>query len=100
MRNKQDSYEHAFRGNTGEASHPFSNRYRLESWQQSLQENALSFRKALLVHRDGARLHIGTSPTPPGLERSVRRNYAVYAMQGFQSSEALFILQSHQPFLR
>ncbi|HDX9012061.1 TPA: tetracycline resistance transcriptional repressor TetR(E), partial [Aeromonas dhakensis] len=36
-----------------------------ESWQQFLQENALSFRKALLVHRDGARLHIGTSPTPP-----------------------------------
>lgn len=55
-----------------------------ESWQQFLQENALSFRKALLVHRDGARLHIGTSPTPPSLNKQ-RRNYAVYAMQGFRS---------------
>lgn len=34
-----------------------------ETWQQFLCHNALSFRRALLSHRDGAKVHLGTRPT-------------------------------------
>ncbi len=34
-----------------------------ESWQDFLRHNALSFRRALLSHRDGARAHLGTRPS-------------------------------------
>ena len=36
-----------------------------EDWRVFLKENALSFRKALLSYRDGARIHAGTRPTEP-----------------------------------
>ena len=36
-----------------------------EDWRVFLKENALSFRKALLSYRDGARMHAGTRPTEP-----------------------------------
>ena len=36
-----------------------------EDWRVFLKENALSFRKALLSYRDGARIHAGTRPTKP-----------------------------------
>ncbi|AHV37589.1 tetracycline resistance transcriptional repressor TetR [Citrobacter freundii] len=68
-----------------------------ESWQQFLQENALSFRKALLVHRDGARLHIGTSPTPPQFEQA-EAQLRCLCDAGFSVEEALFILQSISHF--
>lgn len=67
-----------------------------ESWQQFLQENALSFRKALLVHRDGARLHIGTSPTPPQFEQA-EAQLRCLCDAGFSVEEALFILQPDYP---
>ena len=35
-----------------------------EDWREFLKENALSFRKALLAYRDGARIHAGTRPEP------------------------------------
>lgn len=68
-----------------------------ESWQQFLQENALSFRKALLVHRDGARLHIGTSPTPPQFEQA-EAQLRCLCDAGFSVEEALFILKSISHF--
>ncbi|WP_369308748.1 tetracycline resistance transcriptional repressor TetR [Providencia rettgeri] len=33
-----------------------------ESWQDFLRNNALSFRRALLSYRDGAKVHLGTRP--------------------------------------
>lgn len=33
-----------------------------ESWQSFLRNNAVSFRRALLSYRDGARVHLGTRP--------------------------------------
>lgn len=36
-----------------------------EDWKVFLKENALSFRKALLSYRDGARVHAGTRPSEP-----------------------------------
>src|ERR1700749_4776293 len=35
-----------------------------EPWQDWLHADGRSFRKALLAHRDGARLHAGTRPGP------------------------------------
>ncbi|AUT71589.1 tetracycline resistance transcriptional repressor TetR [Paraburkholderia hospita] len=35
-----------------------------EDWRAFLKANALSFRKALLAYRDGARIHAGTRPAP------------------------------------
>lgn len=34
-----------------------------ESWQEFLRHNALSFRRALLSYRDGAKVHLGTRPS-------------------------------------
>jgi TetR/AcrR family tetracycline transcriptional repressor len=39
-----------------------------EDWRVFLKENALSFRRALLSYRDGARIHAGTRPTEPHFE--------------------------------
>ncbi|HEM8292147.1 MULTISPECIES: tetracycline resistance transcriptional repressor TetR [Providencia] len=34
-----------------------------ETWQEFLRNNALSFRRALLSYRDGAKVHLGTRPS-------------------------------------
>ncbi|EKT59060.1 tetracycline resistance transcriptional repressor TetR [Providencia rettgeri] len=34
-----------------------------ETWQEFLRHNALSFRRALLSYRDGAKVHLGTRPS-------------------------------------
>ncbi|EPL6453815.1 MULTISPECIES: tetracycline resistance transcriptional repressor TetR [Providencia] len=34
-----------------------------ETWQAFLRNNALSFRRALLSYRDGAKVHLGTRPS-------------------------------------
>jgi TetR/AcrR family transcriptional regulator, tetracycline repressor protein len=40
-----------------------------EDWRDWFLENTRSFRRTLLMHRDGARLHAGTSPGMPDLDR-------------------------------
>ncbi len=35
-----------------------------ETWQVFMRNNALSFRRALLSYRDGAKVHLGTCPSP------------------------------------
>ncbi|HBO24471.1 tetracycline resistance transcriptional repressor TetR [Providencia sp.] len=35
-----------------------------ETWQVFMRNNALSFRRALLSYRDGAKVHLGTRPSP------------------------------------
>ncbi len=44
-----------------------------DDWQDWFLENYRSFRRALLQHRDGARLHAGTFPSTEGLDRLLRK---------------------------
>jgi len=43
------------------------------NWQEWFMENYRSFRRTLLEHRDGARLHAGTFPSAEGLDRLLRK---------------------------
>jgi TetR/AcrR family tetracycline transcriptional repressor len=44
-----------------------------EDWKEWFLENYRSFRRTLLQHRDGARLHAGTFPSAEGLDRLLRK---------------------------
>lgn len=60
-------------------------------WTSWLADNARSFRRALLAHRDGALLHAGTSPTRVGGETFYPK--LVYLVRaGFTEAEAAMIL--------
>jgi TetR/AcrR family tetracycline transcriptional repressor len=41
-----------------------------DDWREWFEENAQSFRRTLLLRRDGARLHAGSRPAGTGLERT------------------------------
>lgn len=44
-----------------------------DDWRDWLAENSRSFRRALLAHRDGARLHAGTAPQGADLSRALHK---------------------------
>lgn len=44
-----------------------------DDWRDWLAENSRSFRRALLAHRDGARLHAGTTPQGVDLSRALHK---------------------------
>ncbi|MBP2324729.1 TetR/AcrR family tetracycline transcriptional repressor [Kibdelosporangium banguiense] len=44
-----------------------------DDWRDWLAENSRSFRRALLAHRDGARLHAGTAPQGANLSRALHK---------------------------
>jgi TetR/AcrR family tetracycline transcriptional repressor len=44
-----------------------------DDWRAWFLENSRSFRRTLLMHRDGARLHAGTSPRGASFARAVRK---------------------------
>ena len=44
-----------------------------DDWRDWLVENSRSFRRALLAHRDGARLHAGTTPRGADLSRALHK---------------------------
>jgi AcrR family transcriptional regulator len=44
-----------------------------EDWREWFLENTRSFRRTLLMRRDGARLHAGTSPGAADLDRLARK---------------------------
>ncbi|SEP51774.1 TetR/AcrR family transcriptional regulator C-terminal domain-containing protein [Amycolatopsis saalfeldensis] len=44
-----------------------------DDWREWLLENSRSFRRALLAHRDGARLHAGTRPRGADLSRALHK---------------------------
>ncbi|MEW2519685.1 TetR/AcrR family transcriptional regulator C-terminal domain-containing protein [Actinacidiphila alni] len=44
-----------------------------DDWREWFLENTRSFRRTLLLRRDGARLHAGSSPGPADLGRVVRK---------------------------
>ncbi|HAS8012519.1 TPA: TetR family transcriptional regulator, partial [Vibrio cholerae] len=67
-----------------------------EDWRIFLKENALSFRKALLSYRDGARIHAGTRPTSAQYEH-VEKQIRFLCESGFELSDAVraLVIVSH-----
>lgn len=60
-------------------------------WRTGFRRNARSFRRALLSHRDGARLHAGTLPTADQLPRAEAMMRSLHAA-GLAPDEAFSIL--------
>ncbi|MEF2977085.1 TetR/AcrR family transcriptional regulator C-terminal domain-containing protein [Subtercola sp. YIM 133946] len=58
-----------------------------DDWQQWFIENYRSFRRILLQHRDGARLHAGTFPNAEGFDR-LSRKFAFLAESGLPEQDA------------
>lgn len=63
----------------------------IAEWANWLADNARSFRRALLAHRDGALLHAGTSPVRVGGD-TFRPKVAYLARVGFTEADAAMIL--------
>jgi TetR/AcrR family transcriptional regulator, tetracycline repressor protein len=57
-----------------------------EDWRAWFRENWTSFRRTLLLHRDGARLHSGTSPKGDDRTRALRKA-AFLVSQGLPERE-------------
>nr|QPB77277.1 tTA2-mCerulean [Cloning vector (84)_sp(A)-P_EF1a-tTA2] len=64
-----------------------------ESWQDFLRNKAKSFRCALLSHRDGAKVHLGTRPTEKQYE-TLENQLAFLCQQGFSLENALYALSA------
>ena len=62
-----------------------------EYWADFLRENAKSFRRALLSHRDAAKIHLGTRPSPEQFQ-VVETQLQFLCQQGFTLEEALYTL--------
>ncbi len=60
-------------------------------WRDFLYENAKSFRRALLSHRDAAKIHLGTRPSPEQFQ-IVEKQLQFLCDQGFNLEEALYTL--------
>lgn len=58
-----------------------------DDWQEWFHENYRAFRRALLQHRDGARLHAGTFPSNEGLDR-LRHKFAFLTDCGLPERDA------------
>jgi TetR/AcrR family tetracycline transcriptional repressor len=58
-----------------------------DDWQEWFLENYRSFRRTLLQHRDGARLHAGTFPSTEGLDRLLRK-FAFLIESGLPEQDA------------
>ena len=61
-----------------------------QDWRDFLRENALSFRRALLSHRDGARVHAGTEAEPEDLEQ-LQRMMVFMKDLGFAPSDVMSV---------
>ena len=58
-----------------------------DDWREWFLENYRSFRRTLLRHRDGARLHAGTFPTAEGLDR-LQSKFAFLVESGLPEQDA------------
>jgi TetR/AcrR family tetracycline transcriptional repressor len=58
-----------------------------DDWQEWFVENHRSFRRTLLQHRDGARLHAGTFPSSESLDR-LQRKFAFLVGSGLSERDA------------
>lgn len=66
-------------------------------WPAWFADNARSFRRALLAHRDGARLHAGTTPGRDDLDR-LKPKFAYLVRAGFTEQEAGMALLAASQF--
>jgi TetR/AcrR family tetracycline transcriptional repressor len=62
-----------------------------ESWQDFLRNNAKSFRNALLMYRDGGKLHAGTRPSESQFE-VLEKQLQFLCDAGFNLSQAVYAL--------
>lgn len=64
-----------------------------ETWQDFLRNNAKSFRQALLMYRDGGKIHAGTRPAESQFEIS-EQQLQFLCDAGFSLSQAVYALSS------
>jgi TetR/AcrR family tetracycline transcriptional repressor len=64
-----------------------------DDWRSFLIGNARSFRRALLVYRDGARIHAGTRPRAPQI-KTAEVQLRFLAGAGFSASDATYALMT------
>nr|ALD84368.1 TetR [synthetic construct] len=64
-----------------------------ESWQSFLRNNAMSFRRALLRYRDGAKVHLGTRPDEKQYD-TVETQLRFMTENGFSLENALYALSA------
>ena len=67
-------------------------------WQDWLIDNSISFRRALLSYRDGARLHAGTTPKLDNFE-GINAQIIMLCEAGFNPTEAMMLLMSLGRFI-
>lgn len=64
-----------------------------ESWQDFLRNNAKSFRNALLMYRDGGKIHAGTRPSESQF-KVLEKQLQFLCDSGFNLSQAVYTLTS------
>ncbi|EJD6376275.1 tetracycline resistance transcriptional repressor TetR [Providencia rettgeri] len=64
-----------------------------ETWQEFLRHNALSFRRALLSYRDGAKVHLGTRPSAEQYA-TVERQLQFMIDSGFSLKSGLYAVSA------
>lgn len=69
-------------------SHPHRVPNRDDNWRSYLTNHSLSFRRALLSYRDGARIHAGARAEPSDMEVAEKQLQFLIA-QGFNGKQAL-----------
>jgi TetR/AcrR family tetracycline transcriptional repressor len=69
-----------------------------EDWREFVVENARSFRRALLSHRDGARVHAGTEAVVEDLEK-IQSQLACLVDAGFATELAIHGLMTVSRFV-
>ncbi|MEQ4778227.1 tetracycline resistance transcriptional repressor TetR [Providencia huaxiensis] len=64
-----------------------------ETWQEFLRHNALSFRRALLRYRDGAKVHLGTRPSSEQYA-TVEKQLQFMVDNGFSLQNGLYAISA------
>ena len=64
-----------------------------DDWRSFLKGNACSFRRALLAYRDGARIHAGTRPAAPQMEKTDAQ-LRFLCDAGFSAGDATYALMA------
>ncbi|MDF4830394.1 tetracycline resistance transcriptional repressor TetR [Vibrio parahaemolyticus] len=68
-----------------------------DDWRSFLKGNACSFRRALLAYRDGARIHAGTRPAAPQMEKADAQLHFL-CDAGFSAGDAAYALMAIRYF--
>ena len=68
-----------------------------DDWRSFLKGNACSFRRALLAYRDGARIHAGTRPAAPQMEKADAQ-LRFLCDAGFSAGDATYASMSAPTF--